>query len=204
VAGSEKRSRLIEAAAKLVYERGFANTALSDIAREADVPLGNIYYYFKTKAEIGEAIIAQQLAAFESQKLGWDRAETPKARLRAFIQMTIDNRDMLARGGCPVGSLCSELHKGDGMLVESASRPFAALLSWIESQFEALGKRKEKRALALHLLSALQGVSLLANNFHDPDMVILEGDHLKAWIGELEASAGAEMFGRQVDIETSP
>jgi TetR/AcrR family transcriptional regulator, transcriptional repressor for nem operon len=100
--------------------------------------------------------------------------------------MTTDNRDMLARGGCPVGSLCSELHKGDGMLAEGASRPFAALLEWIESQFEALGKRKEKRALALLLLSALQCVSLLANNFNDPDMVILEGDLLKAWIGELE------------------
>jgi AcrR family transcriptional regulator len=183
---------LIEAAAKLVYERGFANTALSDIAREADVPLGNIYYYFKTKAEIGEAIIAQQLAALESERLRWDSADAPKGRLRAFIQMTIDNREMLARGGCPVGSLCSELHKGDGMLVESASQPFAALLAWIESQFEALGHRKQKRSLALHLLSALQGVSLLANNFHDPDMVILEGDHLKAWIGELEATGASE------------
>lgn len=186
---------MVEAAAKLVYERGFANTALSDIAREADVPLGNIYYYFKTKADIGDAIIAQQLAALESQRLGWDRAETPKGRLRAFIQMTIDNRDMLARGGCPVGSLCSEMHKGDCMLAESASRPFAALLAWIESQFEALGHRNDKRALALHLLSALQGVSLLANNFHDPDMVILEGDHLKAWIGELEATTVSKGVG---------
>jgi len=189
VAGPDKRTRLIEAAAKLVYERGFADTALSDIAREAEVPLGNIYYYFKTKAEIGEAIIAQQLATFESQRLGWDRAETPKGRLRAFVQMMIDNRDTLARGGCPVGSLCSELHKGEGMLAESASRPFAAVLTWIESQFEALGKREEKRALALHLLAALQGAALLANNFHDPDVVILEGDHLKAWIGQLETTA---------------
>lgn len=188
----DKRTRLVEAAAKLVYEQGFANTALSDIAREAGVPLGNIYYYFKTKAEIGDAIIAQQLAALESQRLGWERAESPKGRLRAFIQMTIDNRDMLAGGGCPVGSLCAELLRGDGMLAENATRPFAALLAWIESQFEALGKREEKRALALHLLAALQGVSLLANNFHDPDMVILEGDHLKAWIGDLETEAARE------------
>ena len=192
VAKADKRTRLIEAAAKLVYERGFANTALSDIAREAEVPLGNIYYYFKTKAEIGDAIIAQQLAAFESQRLIWERAGTPKGRLRALIQMTIDNRHMLARGGCPTGSLCAELHKGDGMLADSASRPFTALLAWIESQFEALGTREKKRALALHLLAALQGVSLLANNFHDPDMVILEGDYLKAWIGELETNALSE------------
>jgi AcrR family transcriptional regulator len=183
--GSDKRTRLIETATKLVYERGFANTSLSDIAREAEVPLGNIYYYFKTKAEIGEAIIAQQLAAFEAQRLGWDQAETPKGRLRALVQTTIDNRGMLARNGCPVGSLCAELHKGDGLLAEAASRPFAALLAWIESQFEALGKGEEKRTLALHLLAALQGVSLLANSFHDPDLVILEGDQLKTWIGSL-------------------
>ena len=183
--GADKRTRLIEMATKLAYERGFANTALSDIAREAEVPLGNIYYYFKTKAEIGEAIIARYLAAFEAQRREWDRADTPKGRLRALVQTTIDNRGMLARSGCPIGSLCAELHKGDGVLAQGASRPFAALLAWIEAQFEALGKGEEKRVLALHLLSALQGVSLLANSFHDPDLVILEGDQLKAWIGSL-------------------
>jgi len=185
VAKPDKRTRLIGAASKLVYERGFANTALSDIAREADVPLGNIYYYFKTKAEIADAIISEQLAVFESQRLRWERAETPQGRLRAFIQMTIDNREMLSRGGCPVGSLCAELQKSDNPVTDGASLPFAALLAWIESQFEALGKKDEKRTLALHLLSALQGVSLLANGFGNPDMVIQEGDHLKAWVGEL-------------------
>jgi TetR/AcrR family transcriptional regulator, transcriptional repressor for nem operon len=189
VAQADKRTRLIEAAAKLVYERGFANTALSDIAEEAEVPLGNVYYYFKTKAEIGDAIVARQLAALESQRLSWERARTPKGRLRAFIQMTIDNREVLAAGGCPVGSLCAELLKVDGTLSETANRPLTALLAWIESQFDALGRRKEKRALALHLLAALQGVSLLAHSCNDPRMVILEGDHLKAWIEDLETSA---------------
>jgi AcrR family transcriptional regulator len=181
----DKRTRLIETAAKLAHERGFANTALSGIAQEADVPLGNIYYYFKTKADIGEAIIARQVAAFEAQRIDWERAETPKGRLRALVQTTIDNREMLAERGCPVGSLCAELHKGDRLLAEAARRPFAKLLAWIESQFEAIGKGEEKQGLALHLLSALQGVSLLANSFHNPDLVIMEGDRLKSWIGSL-------------------
>jgi TetR/AcrR family transcriptional regulator, transcriptional repressor for nem operon len=181
----DKRTRLIETAAKLAYQRGFANTALSGIAQEAGVPLGNIYYYFKTKAEIGEAIIARQVAAFEAQRIDWERAETPKGRLRALVQTTIDNREMLAQRGCPIGSLCAELHKGDSVLAEAARRPFAKLLAWMESQFEALDKGEEKQGLALHLLSALQGVSLLANSFHDPDLVISEGDRLKTWIGSL-------------------
>jgi hypothetical protein len=99
--------------------------------------------------------------------------------------MTVGNRDALARSGCPVGSLCAELDKDGGDLGKEASRPFVELLSWIEAQFAALGKGREKKALALHLLSALQGVSLLANCFHDPKLVVIEADQLKKWIRAL-------------------
>ena len=46
---NDKRERLIEAADKLIYEQTFHTTTLADIAKLADVPLGNVYYYFKTK-----------------------------------------------------------------------------------------------------------------------------------------------------------
>jgi len=182
---TDKRSRLIETAAKLAYERGFGNTALADIARESRIPLGNVYYYFKTKAEIGEAIVAKRLDEFHSMRLRWEKSGDPKERLLAFVQMTVENRGALARRGCPIGSLCSELHKDGGELAEEATRPFVELLAWIETQFSTLGKGREKKALALHLLSALQGVSLLANSFHDPDLVVLQTNHLKKWIRAL-------------------
>jgi AcrR family transcriptional regulator len=181
----DKRSRLIDTAASLTYRQGFGNTALADIAREAEVPLGNVYYYFKTKAEIGEAIIARRVAQFQALRREWERSESPKDRLVAFIQMTVESRDALAQSGCPVGSLCSELHKDGGDLAKEATRPFTELLRWTEAQFAALGKGREKKALALHLLSALQGVSLLANSFHDPNLVVVETNQLKKWIGTL-------------------
>jgi AcrR family transcriptional regulator len=182
---ADKRSRLIETAARLIYRNGFNNTPLADIAYEAKVPLGNMYYYFKTKDAIGEAIIAQRLEQLRSLREKWEQIRTPKDRLLAFIQMTIDNRSDLARGGCPIGSLCSELHKSGGALAKEAARPFAELLRWIEAQFAALGKGREKKALALHLLSALQGVSVLAHSFHDPALVLMEADQLKRWIRAL-------------------
>ena len=52
---TDKRVRLIEAAKVLIHQQGFHLTTLADIAQEADVPLGNVYYYFKTKEAIGEA-----------------------------------------------------------------------------------------------------------------------------------------------------
>lgn len=182
---TDKRSRLVETAADLTHRYGFRNTALSDIAREARVPLGNVYYYFKTKAEIGEAIIGQRVAEFHAMRQEWEKSGSPRDRLVAFIDMTVKGRDTLARQGCPVGSLCSELNKGDGDLAEEATRPLAELLHWIEEQFAALGTGRENKALALHLLSAIQGVSLLANTFRDPNLVSVEADRLKKWVRAL-------------------
>src|SRR5262244_2659995 len=52
-----KRERLIAAARELVYRQGVARTTLADIAQAADVPVGNVYYYFKTKDDIVAAAI---------------------------------------------------------------------------------------------------------------------------------------------------
>jgi AcrR family transcriptional regulator len=58
----DKRSRLVSAAVGLAYQNGFGATSLADIAREAEVPLGNVYYYFKTKDDIGDAIVPDRAA----------------------------------------------------------------------------------------------------------------------------------------------
>lgn len=182
MAGDEKRRRLARAAADLTYARGFGKVALAEIAEAADVPVGNVYYYFKTKAAIGEAIIGQRLEEFQHLRAQWERAGTPAERLKAFVQSTADNREGLVRAGCPVGSLCAELGKEETPLAALASRPLRELLTWLEAQFAALGWEREKAGLALHLLAALQGISLLANCFRDSSVVTRETERLNAWI----------------------
>jgi len=182
---ADKRSRLLRAAADLSHARGLGAISLADIAQSADVPLGNVYYYFKTKAAIGGAVVAQRVSELQKIQQACDAASSPRARLKAFIQITVDNRDVLASAGCPVGSLCAELSKAPGPLADEAAVPFRKLLTWLEAHFAALGREEERRALALHLLSALQGVSLLANCFHDPNVVLREAKYLKAWVDEL-------------------
>jgi TetR/AcrR family transcriptional repressor of nem operon len=184
-ASDDKRSRLTRAAADLTYARGFGNVSLADIADAADLPLGGVYYYFRTKAAIGEAIVARRSEEFQQLCALWERASTPKERLKAFVQSTVQNRDALVRAGCPVGSLCAELGKEKTPLATHASRPLRDLLSWIEAQFVGLGRKRDKEGLAIHLLAALQGVSLLANCFRDPNLVIEEGKRLNAWIEAL-------------------
>src|SRR5579863_1419681 len=104
--------------------------------------------------------------------------------------MTVENREMLARGGCPIGTLCAELHKEGGALARKSGPLLGEPLAWIEMQFRELGKGKESAGLAVHLLSSLQGVSLLAHSLGNPELVVLEASRLKEWIGSLNPKRG--------------
>jgi AcrR family transcriptional regulator len=183
---ADNRGRLLQAAEKVTYRQGFGGTALADIAKEAQVPLGNIYYYFKTKDEIGDAIIELRVSRFRKLLQELDKADSPKERLCGFVQIKIKNREGLARSGCPVGTLCSELHKHGGAVAKKSTVLFAEALAWMEAQFKAIGKGADSRGLAVHLLSATQGVSVLAHTFHDPGMIEMEAARLKQWIRGLE------------------
>jgi AcrR family transcriptional regulator len=143
----DKRSRLLSAAVDLAYQNGFGATSLADIAREAEVPLGSVYYYFKTKDEIGEAIVELRLAQLSAQRQRWNEAGSPKDRLCACVQGVFDNKDFLAERGCAVGTFCSELHKTGGSVATRATEIFAQHLAWIESQFRAVGRGKTPTAL---------------------------------------------------------
>src|SRR2546426_11277568 len=77
----DKRTRLIETATKLAYGRGFRETSLADIAEAARVPVGNVYYYFKTKEELAEAVVERRLEEFRAARAEWDRLSSPKERL---------------------------------------------------------------------------------------------------------------------------
>jgi TetR/AcrR family transcriptional regulator, transcriptional repressor for nem operon len=182
---ADRRTRLLEAAEKTAYRYGFGSASIADIAKAARVPLGNVYYYFKSKDEIGKAIVELRVSRFKGllQELG--KADSPKERLCGFVNIKIKNREALARGGCPVGTLCSELQKYGGAAAGRSRVLFAEALTWMEHQFKALGRGAESRELALHLLSATQGVSVLAHTFRDPTMIAAEARRLKEWIHAL-------------------
>lgn len=182
---TSKRTRLLEAANQLVHRQGFKQTTLADIAQKADVPLGNVYYYYKTKENIGEDLINYRTQYYQSLLSEWERSPDPKNRILSLIEEVARQREVLACSGCPIGSLCQELHKEGGPLADKAAALLAVILSWLEQQFRLAGKGSASAARALELLSALQGASLLTHAFNQPELILRETTRLKKWLKAL-------------------
>lgn len=178
-----KRERLALAATVLVHQKGFANTTLADIADKADVALGSVFYYFKTKDDVAKAIFRSRLDDINLITEDFDQLPHPIARLKALVKIWVDDRDIDSLYGCPIGSLCYELAKGRGPIGGVASQLFNTLLDWTEKQFWLMGcTRKRAHVFAQHLVASLQGISLLANALGEPDSIVMEAKFLNDWL----------------------
>lgn len=175
----------MRAAQDLVYRQGVARTSLADIASTAEVPLGNIYYYFKTKDDIVDAVVQSQahqigatLAEFER------RHRSPKARLKALVRFLADHAEATARYGCPHGGLSSELAKQADAKGSPASRLMQIQLDWAEQQFRAM-RRRDARDLAVQLLIGYQGGAVLTNVLGEPGLMARQARRLEKWIDSM-------------------
>jgi AcrR family transcriptional regulator len=179
-----KRERLIASAAELCHRHGLERPTLAEIADAADVPPGNVYYYFKTKDELIEAVIESRAAEVRELLATLDRRRSPAARLKALAGNWVEVRQLVADEGCPLGTLSVELNNhGDG-LDRHAERLFSALIDWSEDQFREMGQR-HAHDHALTLISTVQGAAILSNAFSDPEILVTQVNRLEHWIDSL-------------------
>lgn len=166
-----KRQRLTAATARILHEQGVERTTIADIARAADVPTGNVYYYFKTKDDLVQAALDEHTTHLKALTAGLDQLPDPRERLKGLVDAWAGQRDTTARYGCPTGTLAAELDKRhDGGLDLAAGNVIRRLLIWVEEQYRQLGAA-EPEDLALALVGAYQGMSLLTNALRDPDIM---------------------------------
>jgi AcrR family transcriptional regulator len=181
---SGKRERLVESAKDLFHERGVQRTTLAEVAERAEVPLGNVYYYFKSRDELIDAVIDCYQGQAGALIEAFERHRSPQARLKALARNWVDWSETVARHGCPMGTLCAELDKTEDGHDRDAAAVMALIVDWAESQFRLLGRR-DARDLAVALVAGIQGAALLANTFRDPTILTRQTRHLERWIDTL-------------------
>jgi AcrR family transcriptional regulator len=185
-----KRERLVAAARQLVYQQGIERTTIADIAHAADVPVGNVYYYFKTKDEIIAAVIDAHVHEVESVIASiTQRYRTPKARLKALVDFLAGQAGLVARYGCPNGTLCAEQDKRGAAADPSAAQLMRIPIDWAAEQFRAMG-RPDADDLAVDLIAAYQGGAQLTQALGDPELLARQGRRITRWIDSLDLQPG--------------
>jgi AcrR family transcriptional regulator len=180
-----KRERLIAAACELMHRQGLARTTLADIAEAADVPVGNVYYYFKTKDDIIAAVVDARVCQLESALALMERRHrSPRARLKGLVRFLAEHADSTAEYGCPHGTLCMELAKHTAGSDALVARPMQVPLNWAEQQFCAMGRR-DAYDLAIELLVSYQGSAVLTNALRQPELMARQTRRLERWIDAL-------------------
>ncbi|GAB4354911.1 MAG: TetR/AcrR family transcriptional regulator [Oricola sp.] len=145
--GEAKREALVLAAAELFWTRGFEASSLADIARASGVPLGNVYYYFKSKAELAGAVadlFVQQTETLIEEVC----AETPdpRARLKLFVERLQSAQQSRLRHGCPISAAVREFRPTMPEQAARAAESFSVLTGFVATE---LGRTGQRPAIAL-------------------------------------------------------
>jgi AcrR family transcriptional regulator len=166
--GAATRARIVEAATNLVRVHGVANTSLDAVLEACHASKSQLYHYFTDKDDLVLAVVQRQTECVLAAQEPLLRELKSLAGLRRWRNALVElSRRTNCAGGCPLGSLVSELAeraKPRALLAESFERWKAYLVvgfTTMRARGE-LGPRARPSDLATAVLTALQGGLLLA------------------------------------------
>lgn len=182
-----KRDRLIDSAAELFHRHGMISTSLADIAKHAEIPIGNVYYYFKTKDELAMAAIDKRKRMLAEVYEHLDNVhEDPRTRLIEAVRFFDRVKEEYTRFGCPIYRMIIDGGEAEKEAVSKAGAGlYESFVEWAEKQFRQLGHTEEARRYSLSLLAGIQGGAVMARAFQSPQVMADEIERLAAWIGSL-------------------
>lgn len=106
----ETKQRIIEAASLAMIAKSYNGVGLNEILQAADVPKGSFYHFFKSKENLGIAVIEKAAADHLQIVRSYfsDRARTPLERLRKYYESVRDEAAADRAEQCVVCKLALE------------------------------------------------------------------------------------------------
>ena len=119
----------------LIYKNGYQATSVDDIIATTRVTKGAFYYHFKTKDEMGLAIIKEILdtPAVEQFTERFRNTGDPNKEIFSMIKhLLFEDPLLLPKHGCPVSNLAQEMtpwHKEFSAAIEKLSTKWRSIIS---------------------------------------------------------------------------
>jgi TetR/AcrR family transcriptional regulator, transcriptional repressor for nem operon len=177
----------LAAAKRLFYHQGIAATTISDVANAANVPLGNVYYHFRSKELLIAAVIAARRAEVieELQQANCER--DPLVRLHLMVHDAPASRELLTAHGCPYMALAQGLRDTGGVLATEASAILRLYLEFAQAQFVLLAKANAQD-LANDLIGRIYGAYTIAGATGDRVFLDHQLGRIQCWLDEVAKS----------------
>jgi AcrR family transcriptional regulator len=174
--GRATRDRIVAAAADLMYRHGAAGASTPALRDAAGVSSSQIYHYFADKDDLTRAVIAFQTEAILANQTPLLAKLDSLDALRAWRDVVVDAaRQHGGAGGCPLGSLSSELSDQHPWARDALAASFTAWTETIRAGLlgmianGTLRPDTDADQLALALLVGVQGGLVLAQAQHTTD-----------------------------------
>jgi TetR/AcrR family transcriptional regulator, transcriptional repressor for nem operon len=165
--GRETRARIVKTAAELIFDQGVDHTTIDDVRTAANVSSSQLYHYFDDKPALVRAVIEYQADTIVGGQEHFDLSSVRGWReWREFV--VGQERALNCRGGCPMGSLGSQVAETEPDAREAVAAGFKRWEGTIRTglrkmhQLGRLAPEADPDQLALATLAALQGGLLLA------------------------------------------
>lgn len=171
--GRQSRSRIVEAAAALVADRGVEGTGIDHVLAAAGASKSQLYHYFADKDDLIRAVIARRYDQLIEAQAPLLAKLDSWAAIRRWLDMWVDQTEATGYHGCPIGTLANELADRDD---EARADLAACFTSWERHLVEGLARMQQRGdlvpdadpyRLALATFASLQGGLLLAKTHKD-------------------------------------
>ena len=168
---SPVKEQILEVATRLMAMRGYHRTSLDEVLRESGSGKGNFYHYFRSKEDLGYAILDRLLERFQARTLApifEDTRRTPLSQVETFLdEILATQRARNCVGGCPMGNLATELadaHEGFRRRLAEGFDRWRHCLAASLSRAQAMGTLAgdvDAEVLARFLVASIEGAILL-------------------------------------------
>jgi TetR/AcrR family transcriptional repressor of nem operon len=171
---ADTRSRLVQTAMRLFWEKGYNSASIADVLQTAKVNSGSLYHFFPGKTDLLVAVLDMYHDGIRQMLLepAWTGVSDPIEKIFALLgryrQLLVDTDCFY---GCPIGSLALELHEPDLPVRERLAMNFGA---WIDAVYDCLQQAKsrlpadlDRRELAQFVLITMEGGVMLARTFRN-------------------------------------
>lgn len=166
--GETTRQRIIEAAAPIFNQRGFAGCSMQELMDATQLEKGGIYRHFRSKEELAAEAFRYALEqSIKTRTEDLAHIEGALAKLHAIVERFVEHPSPLP-GGCPLLNTAVDADDGNPELRKLVRKAFA---DWRGRIAEIVAKGLETKELrpgtdpaqvANTLIATLEGAQMLA------------------------------------------